>query len=303
MTGPRRPAPAPPASPAVAGPARRGRDRPVVVAVLAAIFAASIAATMLRSPHGVIGSADPGYAPTPVPLLLVPALLCIGLVLLLPRGSGDGSVAVVRPDRARAEAGALLALVLAFPLLVPLLPLPEDYVLLKLLLFLLLPCLGLWLSGRREGPAVRADRPRIGPWALVPALVLGVLSTVGPFSGGLPSSWPPPATLLVAATATAITASFGEELMYRRFLQTRLEALTGPWTGILLTSLVFALMHVPTHGEGPLPAVLAQAIALQGTFGLAVGVLWARYRRLELCVLAHLLVNGLGVALHLVGLV
>ena len=140
-------------------------------------------------------------------------------------------------------------------------------------------------------------------WVIaLPALVLGILSTVGPFSPGGPSSWPPLAMLLIAATATAVTAGFGEELIYRRFLQSRLEALFGPWTGLLLASLLFGLMHVTSHGGGTWWEGAAQVVAVQGTTGIALGLMWRRWRRLWVCVLAHVLLNGLVVLLHLTGI-
>ena len=175
-----------------------------MVALLIGVFVVAIAATILRSPEGVIVSADPGHTPRPVPLLLVP-------------------------------------------------------------------------------------------------IVLAGLSSVGPFSAGAPSVWPPPVVLLVAAVGTAISAGLGEELMYRGFLQTRLEALLGSWTGLLLASLLFGLMHATSHGEGPLWASAAQAVAMQGTTGIALGMMWRRWRRLWVCVLAHVLLNGLVVLLHLLG--
>lgn len=280
------------------------QDRRPVVAALTAVFVLAIVVTALRHPQGVVTSADPGHAPVPLALLLVPRALTLALVLLLPRGSGERpDVVPLRPDRVRGEAWGLAALAVGFPLLVPLLPLPEDYVLLKLVMFLLLPCTALWLASRRSGPSIRMGRPRIGPWAVLPALVLGVLTAVGPFSGGVPAQWPPLGMLLVGASATAITASFGEELFHRRLLQSRLEALGGRRTGIALASLLFALLHVPTHADGSVLDGLAQVIAVQGTMGLALGVLWARWRRLWPCVLAHLLDNGLVVVLHLLGLV
>ena len=118
----------------------------------------------------------------------------------------------------------------------------------------------------------------------------------------MPSSWPPLPMLIIAATATAVTAGIGEEVLFRRLLQTRLEALAGPWTGILAASLLFGLMHVFSHGDGPLWANAAQVIALQGTTGIALGVIWSRWRRLWPCVLAHILLNGFAVLLHLLSL-
>lgn len=223
----------------------------MLVGALLAVFALAIAVTLWRSPEGIVVSRDPGYTPMPLPLLLLPVLLAIALSAALPRGHGAAEVSVRRRPALRAETALLLGLVCAFPLLVPLLPLPEDYVLAKAVMFLLVPAVALALSARRRGASIAIARPEVRAWVIVlPALVLGILSTVGPFSPGGPSSWPPLAMLLIAATATAVTAGFGEELIYRRFLQSRLEALFGPWTGLLLASLLFGLMHVTSHGGG-----------------------------------------------------
>jgi uncharacterized protein len=169
-------------------------------------------------------------------------------------------------------------------------------------MFMLIPSMVLGQILRRRGTSVRIGRPRVPAWVpLLPALVLGVTAAVGPFSPGLPATWPPLAMLLIGASATAVTAGLGEELLYRRFLQTRLEALCGPWTALLATSLLFGLMHLFSHGAGPLWASAAQAIAVQGVTGVALGLLWVRWRRLWPCVLAHVLLNGTAVLLHLLG--
>lgn len=286
-----------------ASPAPSGRDHPLLVAALAAVFVLALAVTAARFPDGVLVSSDPGYAPVPVLLLLVPAMLTVALALLLPRGSGASAVTVRRVGAARAETGGLIALAVGFTLLVPILPLPEDYVLLKVVMFLLVPGVALAVNARRRGPSVLITRPRSAAWiVLLPALVLGVLGSVGPFSPGVPSAWPPLVPLLIGAGATALTAGLGEELLYRRFLQTRLEALIGPWTGLLAASLLFGLMHAFSHGDGALWANAAQAIAMQGTTGLALGMLWLRWRKLWPCVLAHILLNGATVLMHLLGL-
>ncbi|MDN5688314.1 MAG: CPBP family intramembrane metalloprotease [Brachybacterium sp.] len=277
-------------------------DRPAVIVALIGVFVLAIAVTALRHPGGVVVSSDPGFSPAPVVLLLVPAALSVVLTLLLPVGRGGSGVVGRRPGRVRGELVLLLALAAGFTLLVPVLPRPEDYVLAKGVLFLLVPLVLLGESARRRGWALDVQRPEIAPWIVVlPALGLGVLSGVGPFSPGTPTSWPPLPVLLIGASATAITAGLGEELLYRRLLQTRLEAVAGRWTGILLASLLFGLMHTFSHGDGPPWANALQAIAMQGTTGIALGLLWSRWRRIWPCVFAHLLLNGLGVALHLVG--
>lgn len=91
--------------------------------------------------------------------------------------------------------------------------------------------------------------------------------------------------------------------MFRRFLQTRLEALAGRWTGILVASILFGLMHTFSHGDGALGENAVRAIAMNGTTGLALGLMWSRWRRIRVCVLAHVLLNGFGVLLHLAGLI
>lgn len=288
------------------GPSAAPRlSRPLAIA-LGALVATCVLITLLVHPHGLALSSDQGAAAHPVPLLLGPALVAILLALALPPRPGLTAVTVRAPRRLRGEAIALLALAVLFPLLVPLLPLPEDYVLLKLLMLLLAPCAGLWLLARRgRGPSAAVGAPRSPrALALVPALALGVLASTPPFAPAADGyEWPPLPVLILAATATAITAGLGEEVFYRRLLQTRLEALLGPWAGILAASVVFGVMHLPSHATGPLWAGIAQVIALQGTTGLALGLIWARWRSLTANVLAHVLLNGLSVLLHLVSLI
>lgn len=280
------------------------RDRPVVLALLVAVFVLAVVVTAVRNPEGVVSSADPGYAPVPLLLLLVPTFLTIGVTLLLPRGPGAAGIHARRPGPLRGEIVLLLALVTAFPLLVPRLPLPEDYVLLKAVLFMLVPSLVLWWSARRPGPSVAIGRPGARWWIpALPALLLGVLASIGPFSGGQPTTMPPLAVLLIGATATAITAGLGEELMYRRYLQPRLEVMLGPGSGLLLVALLFGLMHAFSHGGGALWENALQVVAVQGTTGIALGMIWLRWRRLWPCVLAHVLLNGVGVAVHIVAVV
>ena len=123
--------------------------------------------------------------------------------------------------------------------------------------------------------------PSVGAWPLIPVVLYLLLFQFGPFAPGAPSVWPDPVTLIVAATATALTAGVGEEIFYRFWLQTRLEAVGGPFFGVLAASLLFALMHLGSHGESlTWDLRLVAVIAQQGTFGLLCGYLWSRYRRL-----------------------
>ncbi|UJW28530.1 CPBP family intramembrane metalloprotease [Saccharothrix sp. AJ9571] len=137
--------------------------------------------------------------------------------------------------------------------------------------------------------------------APIPAvLVFGWLHVLGPFSPALPSAadYPDPVYLIVIATLTFFTANVLEEVFFRGMLQTRLEALFGRWPGIVLTSLLFAWLHLPTHGQAGslwagLPLTLGAIIAFQGVHGLFLGYLWSRYRNLWAQVAAHTAVNTL----------
>jgi membrane protease YdiL (CAAX protease family) len=105
---------------------------------------------------------------------------------------------------------------------------------------------------------------------------------------------------VLIAVLTALTAGVGEELFYRRWLQTRVEALLGPWAGIILTSVAFALMHLGSHGTGEPLIDIPRLLVTHGSFGLFMGVLWWRYRNLTLIIAAHILYNGWSVGEHLI---
>jgi membrane protease YdiL (CAAX protease family) len=93
-----------------------------------------------------------------------------------------------------------------------------------------------------------------------------------------------------------IGAPFVEELIYRVFLQGALLKITrSPWISILVTSVLFALMHrmsptpVPWHALLPIFAV-----------GIACGVGYERTKRVGVPITIHLCFNALNVILALV---
>lgn len=98
---------------------------------------------------------------------------------------------------------------------------------------------------------------------------------------------------------TALTAGIGEEVFYRYWLQTRAEALLGRWGGIAVATLLFALMHVGSRQSLSLGVEVTAAIVVQGSFGLFLAYLWARFRNIWLALVAHVLANGYGVFLAL----
>ena len=264
----------------------------------------ALAVTAIASPGGVVTSSDPG-APRPhLVLVLLPTLLLITAVTFAPprlHSEADG-IDVLRPRRAAVECAVLLAVAAVFPLLIPLLPLPEDYVLLKAAMLLVIAPLAMLAFARFGGGASLSwERPAIAlPWLLVPVgIAIGADARRATDSFAALAAYPMQ-MLIVGGVATAITAGIGEEVFYRRLLQTRLEALLGRWSGILLTSILFALMHLPSHGlAAGLGLGAAQVLAVQGLLGIALGWAWSRYRRLWVPILIHLSVNGTVIVLFL----
>jgi membrane protease YdiL (CAAX protease family) len=88
-----------------------------------------------------------------------------------------------------------------------------------------------------------------------------------------------------------LTASVLEEVFYRAWLQTRLEVLYGRWPAIMVSSLLFALMHSSRIDAADPLLGLATIIAFQGVFGLMLGYLWARYRNFWVIVFIHVVTN------------
>ena len=57
-----------------------------------------------------------------------------------------------------------------------------------------------------------------------------------------------------------------------------------------------------THGIADLPMDLAVLVAVQGTMGLFLGLLWWRYRNIAANIVLHLIVNGWPVVAYLLSL-
>ena len=94
--------------------------------------------------------------------------------------------------------------------------------------------------------------------------------------------------------ASIVLAGFGEELVYRGFLFDRLFRLLGRGTGariaaVLLTSALFAMMHVPDQG---LPGA-EQALVT----GLVFGTIFALSGRIWMLMIAHAALDLTAVAI------
>ncbi|MGH3585015.1 MAG: lysostaphin resistance A-like protein [Pseudonocardia sp.] len=178
----------------------------------------------------------------------------------------------------------------------------------KPLLLLLLPWLvlrvltpgGPPLLGGVAGEALWRPAGSWRWWAPVPAVVaftyLGLFSPLAPplpTAAGMDLN-----ELLPLAALTFVTANVVEELFFRVALQTRLEASLGRWPGIVISSLLFALLHLPIDAQtaaapAGLPLGLPALVVFHGTFGLLAGHLWSRYRNVWVLITLHSVVNTL----------
>ncbi|QCB92308.1 CPBP family intramembrane glutamic endopeptidase [Cellulomonas shaoxiangyii] len=260
---------------------------------LAALALVALGTLLALAPAGVRESADDGAPVVPYWQVLLPAAVALALIRLLPPRAPDLAPAVVDRRRLGAAVAALLACAVAFPVVVGVADVgrSEWYHLVKVLLLVAVP--GLVVAVTR-GATSAAWAPGAWRW-WAPAVVLVVwtaLSQAAPWVPVPDYSAYPVELVVAAALATAVAAGIGEELFYRVWLQTRLEALLGRWGGIAVATAVFALMHVGTRqGQGPVVEVAAALVA-QGSFGLTVGYLWSRYRNVPLTIAMHLVVNG-----------
>lgn len=270
-----------------------------ILAACSLAYVASLVVVAVTLPDGVQVSAD---ATTPAPPLwstVAPHLIGILLVLLLPWPRRPQPVVAADTSRLRLSTVLLLVLAAGYPLLS--VALGRDQVVVILAKAVMLIVLAALVVGLLK-PAIEIHRcPGAWRW-WAPAVVLGIwfwMTELAPWHEPYDPGDIDLAFLVVAATVTALTASVGEELFFRRWLQSRLEATIGAWPGIALASLLFAVMHLGSHGSGDLLADLTRVIAIQGSFGLFMGVLWWRYRILSVVIIAHLVSNGWGVVAFL----
>ncbi|MFQ6093181.1 MAG: lysostaphin resistance A-like protein [bacterium] len=93
-------------------------------------------------------------------------------------------------------------------------------------------------------------------------------------------------------------SGFSEEFFFRAFIQTRFSTvLQSKIGGVLITALLFGLLHIPNIMRWYPGATVAEAFCraffVQTFLGLIFGVLWERTRNLISCVFVHTGVDGL----------
>jgi len=91
---------------------------------------------------------------------------------------------------------------------------------------------------------------------------------------------------------TCITAGVTEELLFRGYLQTRIEKIFGnAWVGILISALVFGIMHVSWNN-------IFQVV---GTFwmGLVLAFFYYKYRNIKILILLHIFYDLFSIGIKL----
>lgn len=275
------------------------------------MFVAALAGLLLSGHDSLQPSTDSDHR-LPLWGALVPAAVGLLLIRLVPPRAPRLDVQVSDRSRLVRETALVVAIAVLLPLGlfvavvagVPTGAVQGVWALGKPVIFLLLPALVLRRWGVQVTPRIESSWWPRQWWrwlAPVPALVaFAWLGRIGPFAGQLPrpEDYPDAIALVVGATVTVFTANICEEVFYRVMVQTRLEALLGRWPAIMLSALLFAWLHLPTHGQGSdalggLPLTLAVIVAFQGVYGLFAGYMWARYRNVWALVAAHSVINTL----------
>lgn len=226
----------------------------------------------------------------PLWLLIVPALLGIAVTRAVPPTLKPKPANPFRatPERTRVEALCLTALALLYAVIMVLPGAPLWFLIVKPLLLIVAPAALFWYF-RRDGVRERWQPMTPVRWVapLAPAAVfLGLTYLIGEYP---PSRVIPDAvTMLVVFLFNAVI----EELFYRRWLQTRLEAAVGMWPAIVLAALLWAVWHIGIQSHHGLGLGVLTVLAGHGVRGLFLGYLWARYRNLPVLFLVHGLINA-----------
>lgn len=110
-----------------------------------------------------------------------------------------------------------------------------------------------------------------------------------------------PLAVLYSIPVLLLLAAIPEEFMFRTLIQTNLTEKHGPLLGILASSLIFGLFHIPVNYLAylvftPIPAdalmfAILFSFVYQAQVGLIFGIAWQRSRSLVLPVSLHLVHN------------
>lgn len=125
-----------------------------------------------------------------------------------------------------------------------------------------------------------------------------ISDTAGQILGGQISLTQAAPALMIYFVHNVVRSGLPEEFFYRVFVQTRLaQGLKSRLGGILLTSLLFGLVHIPNvmrwYPEMTLAEAFCSAFFIQGFIGIIYGVLWDRTHNLIPGVIVHSGLNAL----------
>ena len=99
------------------------------------------------------------------------------------------------------------------------------------------------------------------------------------------------AEVVVLALTVAVAAPIVEEIFFRGLFLRSAERRFGVTAGVIVTSAVFALLHIPQRADlGFFPAFVPLFF-----LGVLLGALAAATRRLGPSIVAHMTINGFGV--------
>ena len=143
-------------------------------------------------------------------------------------------------------------------------------------------------------------------WPIVEASGIGAMALQRYVAGEAPVVAHPTLAQIIASpedpwrwvviASVVLGAPIVEELVYRVFIQSAIiRVVGGVWPGVLITAVIFALVHRAGDGGG-VPWV---AIVPIFVLGLAMGIAYERTQRVGVPILMHVAFNALNVGLAL----
>ena len=116
-----------------------------------------------------------------------------------------------------------------------------------------------WRGGR---PSIRQASISLALGVIVAAVLVALPVWLHPETAAIVGIRPQPYAVWVGVT---VLVAVGEEVLLRGVLFDRTQDAAGPVAAVALTSVAFAMLHVPLYGLGVVPLDLAVGVALGGS--------------------------------------
>ena len=183
----------------------------------------------------------------------------------------------------------------------------------KLVYMLGVPLAWLRWRGYRLAEVLGPWRPSARTWAgIAVALAAGLALNLQHLAAirDLLASGAPASRVVLGLLLPLVAAAIPEELAFRVLLQTRLEKVAGRLGAIGLSTLLFALWHVPSRlllargvegRAGDLGSVLAGTALPVFVVGLVLAAIWDRWRSVTVIVALHFAIDVLPALRHALG--